>query len=187
MDRNQKPVDPVEAKRLAARRRFLRGAGGSAALVVTVVHKRAFATTGFGKKGAVVSTCVSLQGVPDLRRTDHKKALELSQFGEAPKNVVCRPRDAPPPSCPAERETSRYYNASGQQVKFLDPKYLKEGCGTLEETILKSRNYRLYEKGWCPIKYEFGTLSYDSTAQYFKFVKVNNQNVLQPFTCGLPD
>ena len=69
-DNNREPILPegatqdqraTEDKRVAARRRFLRvGAGGSAALVMTVTHKRSFA--GGVKKGVVASHCTSLRG-----------------------------------------------------------------------------------------------------------------------------
>jgi hypothetical protein len=88
-------------RRIEARRKFLRmGAGGSAALVVTVMHKRAFAGPKKGD-GAVASNCASLRGVPDLRKADKKKALEASAMG-TPKHMFCRPRDEPPPPSPGE-------------------------------------------------------------------------------------
>ena len=84
-------VQTEEAKRVAARRRFLRmGAGGSAVLV-TIVHKRAFAQGMSLKKGAIASACVSMQGVPDIKGLNQKKALQLSAMGN-PKNVMCNAR-----------------------------------------------------------------------------------------------
>ena len=177
---------PAEAKRLAARRRFLRGGAGGAALVVTIVHKRAFAMTSPTtiKKGAIASQCTSLMGVADMTGLDKKKAIQLSQFGNAPKNVVCRPRPATN-SCGTEMNISQYRDASGNKVNYLDPRQFKDGCGQLEITLQKSYNYRLYEKGWCPVTYENGQLGYNANAIYYDYPKKGSQ-ILEAFNCLVP-
>lgn len=151
-----------------ARRRFLRaGAGGTAALVVTVAHKRAFAGI---KKNVVASNCASLQGVPDLKNADKKKALQTSAMG-TPKGLICRPRDQSPPVCPTvSNKKSQFYkfpNNEGKQFYISAGKF-KNGCGTIERTLQTSHNYRLYEKGYCPLKFDANGLYYDTTATYFK-------------------
>ncbi len=162
-------AEPTAEDRQAwARRRFLRvGAGGTAALVVTVTHKRAFAGI---KKNVVASNCASLQGVPDLKHADKKKALVTSAMG-TPKGMICRPRDQTPPACPTiSDKKSKYYKYpwdSGQQYYISAGKF-KKGCGTIEQTVQTSYNYRLYEKGYCPIKFDANGLSYDTTATYYK-------------------
>lgn len=185
MNNERDPADhTAEEKRLAARRRFLRGGAGGAALVVTIVHKRAFATTSSTlKKGAIASQCTSLMGVADMTGLDKKKAIQLSQFGQAPKNVVCRPRPATN-TCGTEMNKSQYRDASGNFVNYLDPKQFKDGCGELDITLEKSYNYRLYEKGWCPVTYNNGQLGYDASALYYNYPK--GSNILQAFRCLLP-
>ena len=80
-------VSTAETKQAAARRRFLRmGAGGSAAVLVTIVHKRALAS-GI-KKGSLISRCASLNGTVDLKNATSKKPLEAS-IGGTYKNLTC--------------------------------------------------------------------------------------------------
>ena len=185
MNNERDPADhTAEEKRLAARRRFLRGGAGGAALVVTIVHKRAFAMTSSTlKKGAIASQCTSLMGVADMTGLDQKKAIQLSQFGNAPKNMVCRERPAIN-TCGTEMNKSQYRDASGNFVNYLDPKQFKNGCGELDVTLEKSYNYRLYEKGWCPVTYDNGQLGYDASALYYNYPK--GSNILQAFRCLLP-
>lgn len=186
MNDKRDPADQTtEEKRLAARRRFLRGGAGGAALVVTIVHKRAFAITSSPsiKKGAIASQCTSLLGVADMTGLDKKKAIQLSQFGNAPKNVVCRPRP-PTNSCGTEMNKSQYRDASGNLVNYLDPRQFKNGCGQLEITLQKSYNFRLYEKGWCPVTYDNGQLGYNASALYYDYPK--GSKVLQAYSCLLP-
>lgn len=164
----QPALSHVDDRRVEARRRFLRmGAGGTAALVVTVTHKRAFAGI---KKNVVASNCASLQGVPDLKNADRKKALETSAMG-TPKGLICRPRDETPPVCPTtSTKKSQFYkfaNDSGQQF-YISAKQFNKGCGSIEQTLQASHNYRLYEKGYCPLKYDANGLYYDTTATYYK-------------------
>jgi hypothetical protein len=164
----QPALSPTDDRRVQARRRFLRlGAGGSAALVVTVVHKRAFAGI---KKNVVASNCASLQGVPDLKNADRKKALETSAMG-TPKGLICRPRDETPPICPTTSDKkSQFYkfpNDSGKQF-YISANKFKNGCGSIEKTLQTSHNYRLYEKGYCPLKYDLNGLDYDRSATYFR-------------------
>lgn len=157
----------TDDRRIEARRKFLRmGAGGSAALVVTVVHKRAFAGPKKGG-GVVASNCASLRGVPDLRKADKKKALEASAMG-TPKNMICRPRDQPPPHPGSPNKKSKYYNQNGQQPLVYSSKKFKEGLGDLDLTLQHANNYRLYEKGYCPIVYDQFGLRYDTSAVYFE-------------------
>ncbi|MFM8900114.1 MAG: hypothetical protein ACKOF9_09225 [Burkholderiales bacterium] len=155
----------TDDQRAEARRKFLRmGAGGSAALVVTVVHKRAFA----GKKngGAVASNCVSLRGTPDLRKADKKKALEASAFG-TPNNMVCRPRDEIPPHPGSPTKTAKYSDVNGNRPLVYSSKKFKDGLGELNFTLEHANNYRLYEKGYCPIVYDQNGLRYDTSASYY--------------------
>ena len=183
--------DPAaEEKRVAARRRFLRiGAGGSAALVMTVTHKRAFA--GGIKKGVMASICTSLRGVADLTGVKHKNALETSAMG-TPKNMICRPRTNdtnPVGSCTLTHE-SRYVDANGKVYLVADPGELNKGCGTLELTAQRSETSRLYGAakrgntpagygegsggGYCPIAIDNnGNLNY-VLKDYFKLVKAKN-------------
>ena len=168
--------------RVEARRRFLRiGAGGSAALVVTVMHRRAFASAGI-KKNVIASACTSLQGVPDLQNTKSKRALETSAMG-TPKGLICRPKQAglapgqlPPNLCaPGPYKNAQYRNQYGVVQRYNDYSKLNDGCGAIEHTAnmnpltfeTGSGSYRLYEKGWCPIKYDSSGLNYDTSAKYY--------------------
>jgi len=155
----------VEDKRVAARRRFLKmGAGGSTAMVVTIMHKRAFAST--VKKGAIVSACVSLQGYPDIKGMNQKKALQLSPMG-TPKGVVCNPK--PKTNQCVANTPSTYYDGNGQRVLVVEGSKLSKGCGNFDDTMFFQRDYRLYELGYCPVKinpngdlvYEAGLVYYD--------------------------
>ncbi len=185
----------AEETRVAARRRFLRaGAGGSAALVMTVTHKRAFAGM---KKGVVASNCASLlQGTPDLTGMKHKKPLEFSAMG-TPKNLICRTKDYPQPigNC-AEIYPSRYVDVNGNTKLVADGDELNKGCGRLDNnepghnTLQQSYNYRLYGQdkaggklpgygegsggGYCPVVIDAnGDLNYVQM-NYYKLPKVNN-------------
>ena len=197
-DNQREPIAPeaspqdlraTEEKRVAARRRFLRvGAGGSAALVMTVTHKRSFA--GGVKKGVVASHCTSLQGVPDLKGVKNKKALEFSAMG-TPKHLICRrPGDGQPQGNCAEIYPSRYANINGDTYLVADGNELNKGCGNLNDTVAKSQNYRLYGQdnvggkapgygegsggGFCPIAFDnSGNLNYVQ-ADYFVKKVVNN-------------
>ncbi len=160
-------LSSADDRRVQARRRFLRiGAGGTAALVVTVTHRRAFAGI---KKNVVASNCASLQGVPDLKNTDQKKALQTSAMG-TPKGLMCRPRDETPPVCPTtSTKKSTFYkfaDDSGKQF-YISANKFKNGCGSIEKTLQASHNYRLYEKGYCPLKYDANGLYYDRSATYY--------------------
>ena len=121
------------ARRVDARRKFLRyGASGSAAMVATVSHKRAFAK----KAGALASQCASLQGIPDLTKANSKKALVTSALG-GQTNLVCRPQ--PPAtdpngkdSCTATISSSTYVDSGNQRVtNFFDGSKMGHGCGEL--------------------------------------------------------
>jgi hypothetical protein len=176
----QPALSSEDDRRVRARRRFLRmGAGGSAALVVTVVHKRAFAGI---KKNVVASACTSLQGVPDLKHVNQKKALETSAMG-TPKGLICRPR--PPAHDPNKvgscmpSKASKYFQlgiGGNTKVQIVEEGELKHGCGSIlqsamppNNTISASYNYRLYEKGYCPIVYDgSGGLKYDLTAKFYR-------------------
>jgi hypothetical protein len=172
--KNQVPVDgPTEApgsaaedKRAAARRRFLKmGAGGSTAMMVTIMHKRAYAATTL-KKGAIVSTCVSLQGYPDIKHMDRKKALQLSPGG-TPKGVVCMPK--PKTNQCVANQASKYYNDQGQKVLVVDGGKLGKGCGNIDDSLFFQRDYRLYELGHCPVKQlPNGDLTYETGLLYFE-------------------
>ena len=208
-DNNREPILPegatqdqraTEDKRVAARRRFLRvGAGGSAALVMTVTHKRSFA--GGVKKGVVASHCTSLRGVPDLTGVKNKKALEFSAMG-TPKHLICRRQgDGQPQGVCTENLESRYVDANGNWYLVADGDELNKGCGTLAETVQKSYNYRLYgvDKsgkkptgygegtggGFCPIKIDpiTGDLNY-VLKDYFKLVKDKNTGVITTVRVG---
>lgn len=174
----------AEAKRVAARRRFLRmGAGGSAAVLVTVVHKRAFAGGG-AKKGSVISHCVSIGGVPDIKGMDQKKALQISAGGTL-KHTVCytSPKNPPPPyTCDQPLGgTAPVYglvqSAKGgwkvkevARVEVFSDRQMKEGCGLLTSTPKDPRpgmvesvyqyNYRLYKKFSCPIRLNGDRIEY---------------------------
>lgn len=162
----------AERKRLAARRRFMRmGAGGAAALMVTVVHKRAFAGGSGKKTTAIQSLCGSAAMSPDLKGANGKNALQQSAMG-TPKGLVCQPtrRD----SCNAanvQQSDNNHLNQFGQNVWFVKSSEFKNnGCGSLTATTNISANYRLYKQGYCPIVYTNGALTYDTTAQYYKYV-----------------
>lgn len=173
------PEHTDEDRKIAARRRFLRiSTQGSAALVVTVAHRRTFAGI---KKNVVASACASLQGTPDLKGANQKKALEASAMG-TPKGLICRPRPpAPDPnkvgSC-TPTKTSEFFKLDGNnytKVPIVDGKQLENGCGSIlidsvppNNTIAASYNYRLYEKGYCPIVFDSsGGLEYKLDAQYY--------------------
>ena len=171
----QDALDIAENKRVAARRRFLRtGASGSAALIMTVTHKRSFA--GGIKKGVLASNCTSLRGIADLTGTKHKTPLEVSAMG-TPKNLICRHPDNPQPvgNC-AEIYPSRYVDVNGNTYLVADPDELNKGCGNLQLTVQRSQNYRLYGRDkvggkapgrgegsggeYCPIAFANGELNY---------------------------
>ena len=175
-----KPADDsgvAEAKRVAARRRFLRmGAGGSAAVLVTVVHKRAFAGGSSAKKGSVVSQCVSMGGTPDIKGLDHKKALQVSAGGTL-KHTVCytNPNNPPPPNTcnqPLGGEAPVYglvQSAKGgwkveevARVPVFSDNQMKHGCGNLEDMLSSpyQYNYRLYKKFYCPVRINGGMIEY---------------------------
>jgi hypothetical protein len=172
------PGQPDLDRKTAARRRFLRiGAQGSAALVVTVAHRRTFAGI---KNNVMASNCASLQGTPDLKNSHRKKGLETSAMG-TPKGLMCRPR--PPADDPNKignctpSGQSEYYQFpnDGGRVSYVDDKELKKGCGSIlpdamppNNTITASYNYRLYEKGYCPIVFDNQGLRYDLNATYYK-------------------
>jgi hypothetical protein len=161
----ESPGGVAEDKRAAARRRFLKmGAGGSSAMVMTIVHKRAFGNVTI-KKGAIASACVSLQGVPDIKGMHQKKALQLSAMG-TPKGMICRPR--PVNNTCSATSMSPYYNEEGKRVYTVTSKMLDDGCGKLDDTIHFQRDYRLYQQGYCPVKYDAnGDLTYDTAAVYY--------------------
>lgn len=175
----------VEDKKVAARRRFLRvGAQGSAALIVTVAHRRAFAGI---KKNVIASACASLQGTPDLVGADKKKALEASAMG-TPKGLICRPR--PPAHDPnklniltGQTKQAKYYkDGFGTPVQYISEKEFNSGLGTLEgpnSTVSASYNYRLYENGYCPIVVDSTGLKYDETAKYY--VRSGDGSVKNPY------
>jgi hypothetical protein len=182
------PGAGAEDRKVAARRRFLRGASGGAALVLTVPHRRAFAA----KKGTLISNCTSLNGVPDLKNVTNKKALEASIMG-TPKGAICRPK--PPLPDPNDvgnctpTKWSNYRDSSGNKVLFVEDGQLKKGCGSVmpnapgtSNTITSSYNYRLYEKGYCPLVWQGDELVYKSDAKYYKFEK----DVLTEFSCQMP-
>ena len=177
---DQKPPDEAraeQAKRLAARRRFLRaGAGVSAsAVLVTVVHKRAFAGGTTIKKGAIASACVSLQGVPDMKGINNKKALQFSAMG-SPKNIVCRPRDATVNNCVSPLGNGTYIDQFGSKVnyQYYNTNQLKNGCGVLDDTVRNSYLYRLQHKHYCPVVFDSGgDLTYDLTAKWYSLDKSN--------------
>lgn len=176
-----------EAKRIAARRRFLHlGAGGSA-VMVTIVHKRAFAGGGTIKKGAIASACVSMQGVPDLKGVTQKKGLQASALG-TPKNLACTPRPVAN-TCITPQGNDTLINSFGNEVNFsyFDHNQLKDGCGVLgtpigpdgnglinacDGTISCSYNYRLQVKHYCPIVFDTnGGLTYDLNAKWYSIDK----------------
>ena len=195
------PEHTDEDRKIAARRRFLRiSAQGSAAIVVTVAHRRTFAGI---KKNVVASACGSLQGTPDLKGANKKKALEASAMG-TPKGLICRPRPpAPDPnklgSC-TPTETSKFFKLDGtnySKVPIVDGKELENGCGSIlidsmppNNTISASYNYRLYEKGYCPIVFDSsGGLTYKLDAQYYTRTgdgNVNKPYVFTPNACKGP-
>jgi len=161
----------AEDKRIAARRRFLKmGAGGSTAMLVTIMHQRAFAKEPKIKKGQIISACVSMQGVPDIKGMKQKKAIQLSPLG-SPKHVMCRPKPATN-QC-AANNPSRFFNADKEHVLVVDGGTLDKGCGNLDDTLHYQRDFRLYEKGYCPVKVVNGDLMYDDTATYWAWVKEN--------------
>lgn len=169
----QAGVAPVDVdQRVEARRRFLKGgAGGSAMLMLTVTHKRAFA----GKKGSVASACTSLQGTPDIKGINTKKALEASAMG-TPKGLICRPRDGVDPNrsdaIPGVTKESRYLDSLGNRVPVYDLDNLKQGLGDIQTTLNYSSKARLYDKGYCPVKIDAnGVLQYDHSAVYYKRAK----------------
>lgn len=155
-------------QRIEARRRFLKGsAGGSAMLMLTVTHKRAFA----GKKGTVASACTSLQGTPDLKGIQNKKALEASAMG-TPKGLICRPKG--PVEGPAldgipGTKWSENRDSSGNRVQVYKLAEMKNGLGDIQTTLNYANKARLYDVGYCPIFIDSsGVLQYDHNAQYYE-------------------
>ena len=188
----------VEAKRLLARRRFMRmGAGGTAGLMVTVVHKRAFGA----KKTTVQSLCGSLQGTPNFIKNGAgagmtSKKITLSAMG-TPKGLVC---NAPRPGFNATRSNEGRYFLVDQNwgaptlprgptivVDSNDPNKAKIytftdqeiawGGKDLSESLTYGNEWRLVEKGWCPIKVDNGRLYIDSSARILKISDYKDRNV----------
>ena len=160
----------VEAKRLLARRRFMRmGAGGTAGLMVTVVHKRAFGA----KKTTVQSLCGSLQGTPNFIKNGAgagmtSKKITLSAMG-TPKGLVC---NAPPRGFNTTRNNEgRYFVVDGPfsslkgnptvvpesgdpdkaKIYTFADQEVEWGGANLSESLTYGNEWRLVEKGWCPI------------------------------------
>lgn len=155
----------LENKRQAARRRFMRmGAGGAAGLMVTVVHKRAFAGA---KKTTVQSLCGSLQGTPDFIKNGGSsgvtsKKITLSAMG-TPKGLVCK---NPSPNTSALRENkTKYWSHSpfaagarkvdvggGQDWYTFNDNIVEAGYGNLNDTLARGNEWRILEHGYCPIQ-----------------------------------
>ena len=155
----------IENKRQAARRRFMRmGAGGAAGLMVTVVHKRAFAGA---KKTTVQSLCGSLQGKPDFIKNGGSsgvtsKKITLSAMG-TPKGLVCK---NPSPNTSALRENkTKYWSHSpfaagarkvdvggGQDWYTFNDNIVEAGYGNLNDTLARGNEWRILEHGYCPIQ-----------------------------------
>ena len=167
---------PLESKRMAARRRFMRmGAGGAAGLMVTVVHKRAFAGA---KKTSVQSLCGSLQGTPDFIKNNKNagvtsKKITLSAMG-TPKGLVCT---NPSPGSYTLREEEVPFRASiydgtvtkdGNKWYTYKENIVQAGTGDLNSTLIKGNEWRLLEKGWCPIKVKNGELVVEQGIKYYK-------------------
>ena len=89
----EKP-DPAEAKRLAARRRFIKdgAAAGSGAIVLTLYHRKGYA--GGGKKKVNLSSaeaCLSIGGTPGKKPVKVKDSITPYVFdaqGKKHKNFV---------------------------------------------------------------------------------------------------
>ena len=156
----------IENKRQAARRRFMRmGAGGAAGLMVTVVHKRAFAGA---KKTTVQSLCGSLQGTPDFIKNGGSsgvtsKKITLSAMG-TPKGLVCT---NPSKNTSAIRENKTKYwshspfaagarkvpDGQGGQVWYtFNDNIVEAGYGNLNDTLARGNEWRILEHGYCPIQ-----------------------------------
>ena len=155
----------IENKRQAARRRFMRmGAGGAAGLMVTVVHKRAFAGA---KKTTVQSLCGSLQGTPDFIKNGSSsgvtsKKITLSAMG-TPKGLVCT---NPSTNTSALRENRTKYwsnspfaagarnrNVPGAQDWYtFNDNIVEAGYGNLNDTLARGNEWRILEHGYCPIQ-----------------------------------
>ena len=173
----------IENKRQAARRRFMRmGAGGAAGLMVTVVHKRAFAGA---KKTTVQSLCGSLQGTPDFIKNGGSsgvtsKKITLSAMG-TPKGLVCT---NPSKITDITRDNkTKYWSRSpfttgtpynpvgarketnGDWFTFND-NIVQAGYGSLDETLARGNEWRVLEHGYCPIFLQDGKLVVRQEAQY---------------------
>lgn len=160
------PARPGADGRTVARRRFLQmGAGGTAAVVVTVTHKRAFAGV---KKGLIASRCTSLRGVPDLKHSTGKNPLQTSAMG-TPKGAICRPQvnDSNPLGSMSTTQTAKFTDQSGTRFIVVDGKQLDKGFGDINTTLNKAYNYRLYQEGYCPIVLKDGAYQFDLTKAYF--------------------
>jgi hypothetical protein len=160
----------AEAKRVAARRRFLKGGTGASAVVLTVLHKRAFAATTVStvKKGAIASACVSLQGIPDIKGITQKKALQLSAMG-TPKGLMCRAKPVTN-TCTFPQDKADKFDQYGNktQIAVYSNSQLKDGCGYLDDTVANSHDFRLYSKHYCPVVQNIsGDLTYDTNATYY--------------------
>ena len=168
-------------------------AGGSAAVVVTITHRRAYAA----KKGALASVCASVIGPPDIKDIKSKNPLELSSVRGGHKNLICpgpgkgQCSDTPDNNDPSDffaRRTDLSFpkvqeDASDKNTRsYTKVKYwhhdLNKGCGTLEETLDKSYAYRLYEKGYCPVVLENGTLKY-KVATYYEGQECGKDNLTE--------
>lgn len=176
---------PAEAKRLSARRRFMRmGAGGTAGLMVTVVHKRAFA----GKKTTIQSLCGSLAGTPNFIKNGNgagmtTKKITLSAMG-TPKGLVCGPTQ--PATNWTRSEEGKYWTNSpfganarieGSKIYTYEEASVKLGGIDINDTLTKGNEWRLVENGWCPIKLDSnGMLYVEAPSASNRIVKFGERN-----------
>ena len=103
-----------------------------------------------------------------------------------PKGLICRKKVGDTNKLDVlsgQTKTGKYYDQSGTKMKYIDPKEFQDGLGKLEDsngTISASKNYRLYEMGYCPIKYDATGLNYDTGATYF--VRSGDGSANHPYT-----
>ena len=78
-------------------------------------------------------------------------------------------------------QVSRCIRAAG--LLFQSRTNSQNGCGDLTDTVNASYNFRLYEKGYCPVVIDAsGNLTYDLSAKYYTF----DHNVLVANACQGP-
>jgi hypothetical protein len=75
----------------------------------------------------------------------------------------------PPPPHPGNpTKQAKHYDQNGNRPLVYSSKVFSDGLGDLNLTLTHANNYRLYEKGYCPIVYDQFGLRYNTSAVYYE-------------------